>query len=157
MEYNTEDKYFEIYQRAMNESRTLGKYLNRVRELKSRADGLPYDEPITWQDICLEINRTWDVIYPDKTAEGRITPQSMSRWEKDGGLPSTFKQYQRLSLWFGPQVIEYAGINWKLARLAANDEDPNIAAIIDRAHDDADEVLKRGGERASRPAQAYAR
>lgn len=140
---------FEVYQTAARESETLGKYLNRVRELQSRADGLPYDEPIPWSDICAAINNTWAALHPGQNNDVLITPQSIGRWEKDQGRPSAFGQYQRLALWFGKEVYGYMfrdeGISPKLLFLVANGDDPNVAEIIDRAHDDAQEVMERQG------------
>lgn len=125
---------------------TLGKFLNQVRERKSREDGLPYDEVIPWSEICDTINKMWAALHGGNDGGITITPQTIGRWEKDQGRPSMFAQYQRLALWFGPEVYGYMfkdeGISPKLLLLVANEDDPNVAAIIDRAHEDALEVLE---------------
>jgi hypothetical protein len=123
---------------------TLGQFLNERRWEKSYKFG--GNDLITWSAICEEINRAWEEKHGK--SEARITPQSLGRWEKDQTRPSLFVHYQMLALWFGPGVYNYmfrdAGIDPKLLYLVANQKEPSVQVIIERAHEDALDVLERG-------------
>lgn len=117
-------------------TKTLGEYLNEIRQAMSQAEGRPYDSPIPWRELAARC------VLPDGTS---IPENTLLRWEKNAGKPSRIDQIAALSNVFGSGVLKFMDIDVdeNLLWFFANQNDPNVREELRKAKESAEQRMEQ--------------